>query len=35
MPEPVQFYKPGERGDEARIKKYLAWFAEMRKKSRK
>jgi putative ATPase len=35
MPEPVQFYEPAERGDEARIKKYLAWIAEMRKKSRK
>ncbi len=32
MPEPVQFYEPGERGDEARIKKYLAWIAEMRKR---
>jgi putative ATPase len=31
MPEPVQFYEPGERGDEARIKKYLAWIAEMKK----
>jgi len=31
MPEPVQFYEPGERGDEARIKKYLAWIVEMKK----
>ena len=31
MPEPVRFYEPGEHGDEARIKKYLAWIAGMRK----
>jgi putative ATPase len=31
MPEPVQFYQPGERGDEARIKKYLAWIKDMKK----
>jgi putative ATPase len=34
MPEPVQFYEAGERGDEARIKKYLAWIAEMKKKAK-
>ncbi len=32
MPEPVQFYEPAERGDEARIKKYLAWIADMKKR---
>jgi putative ATPase len=32
MPEPVRFYEPGERGDETRIKKYLAWIAEMKSK---
>ncbi|UCH78608.1 MAG: replication-associated recombination protein A [Candidatus Coatesbacteria bacterium] len=32
MPEPVRFYEPGERGDERRIKKYLAWIAEMKSK---
>jgi len=31
MPQPVRFYEPGEHGDEARIKKYLAWIAGMRK----
>ena len=31
MPEPVRFYEPGERGDEARIKKYLAWIKELKK----
>jgi len=32
MPEPMTFYEPGDRGDELRIKKYLAWIEEMKKK---
>jgi len=32
MPDPVRFYEPGDHGDEARIKKYLTWIDEMRKK---
>jgi putative ATPase len=34
MPEPARFYEPGERGDEGRIKKYLAWIAGMKGKRR-
>lgn len=33
MPNPVRFYEPGDRGDEARIKKFLEWIDDMRKRA--